>query len=206
MRTSSYRILTFAFALAPLALACSSSSSGGGGGTPEDGSASSSGGTSSSSGAGTSSSSGSGSGSSSGSGSGSGGSSSSGGSDAGAPTLTITTAGDASLAVTTAGSMKTVNIAFTVTNFTLMAPGTCPGGATNTGCGHIHVLVDGSTCTPSGSPYNNADTTGSPAVAILSNCPTVNGMHTVTLELHNDAHGALTPPVSASVMISATGG
>jgi hypothetical protein len=135
-----------------------------------------------------------------------------GGSAGSAPTIAITglTSGE-SVTVTTeeeAGTviMKTIPIPFELTNFTLMAPGTCPGGASNKSCGHIHVLVDGATCTPAGSPYDNADATGSPAIAILNTCPTVNGPHTVSLELHNDVHAALVPPVSTSVMITATGG
>jgi hypothetical protein len=142
-----------------------------------------------------------------GSGSSSGGSSS-GGAEGGAPTLAITgvTAGESIAVTTDAGASKTIAIPFTLSNFTLMAAGTCPGGASNLSCGHIHVLVDGSACTPSGSPYDNQDSTGSPAIAILSTCPMVDGAHTVTLELHNDVHAALMPPVSASVMITATGG
>ncbi len=136
------------------------------------------------------------------------GGSSSGGADGGAPTLTITgISAGASIAVTTdAGASKTIAIPFTITNFTLMNAGTCPGGASNLSCGHIHVLVDGSACTPAGSPYDNQDSTGSPAIAILSTCPMVDGAHTVTLELHNDVHAALMPPVSSSVTIMATGG
>src|SRR5579862_3709571 len=43
------------------------------------------------------------------------------------------------------------DVAFTTTNFTLKAPGSC-GGATN--CGHIHVLIDASACndTAGGNP------------------------------------------------------
>jgi hypothetical protein len=141
-----------------------------------------------------------------------GGASPGGGTEGGAaPTIAITgLASGASVPVTTDDEggtpVKTVPIPFTITNFTLAAPGTCPGGASNASCGHIHVLVDGAACTPSGAPYDNADTTGSPAIAILSTCSMVNGAHTVSLELHNDAHAALVPPVSTSVMITATGG
>jgi hypothetical protein len=77
-------------------------------------------------------------------------------------------------------------------------------GAAN--CGHIHILIDGSACTPMGSPYNNDNTTGSPALAIVSNCPTATGAHTITLELHNDDHSPINGPnnmvISASVMVT----
>ncbi len=131
-----------------------------------------------------------------------------GGAEGGAPTIAITgiTSGASLMVTDEDGGAKTVPIPFTISGFTLMAPGTCPGGASNTSCGHIHVLIDGAACTPSGSPYDNADTTGSPAIAILSTCPMVNGAHTVSLELHNDVHAALSPPVSTSVMITVTGG
>jgi hypothetical protein len=107
----------------------------------------------------------------------------------------------------------TVPIVPVVTNFQLAAAGTCPADLAMTdNCGHIHLLVDGAACTPSGSPYNNAS--GAPPVtsvnAILSDCPTVNGAHTVTMELHHDNHTPITnasgATISASVMITATGG
>jgi hypothetical protein len=88
----------------------------------------------------------------------------------------------------------------------LKAPGSC-AGATN--CGHIHVLVDGPACTPAGAPYNN-DAEASPATAILSKCPTANGAHTATLEIHNDDHspflGADGKVISTSVGFTASGG
>jgi hypothetical protein len=81
---------------------------------------------------------------------------------------------------------------------------------TSNNCGHIHLLVDNAACTPAGAPYNN-DGFASPINAILSTCPTVNGMHTVTLELHHNDHSPILDPtgtstISASVTFTATGG
>src|SRR5689334_17999150 len=43
-----------------------------------------------------------------------------------------------------------IPVSFTVTNFTLMAPGSCAGAAN---CGHVHLTIDGQTCNAAGSPY-----------------------------------------------------
>jgi hypothetical protein len=102
-----------------------------------------------------------------------------------------------------------VPVSFTVQNFTLVAPGTASCANTSDNCGHIHVLVDGPACTPEGAPYNN-DGIASPVNAILSTCPTVNGMHTVTLELHHNDHSpvldASMNTISTQVAFTATGG
>jgi hypothetical protein len=105
--------------------------------------------------------------------------------------------------------MSTVDVQFTADNFTFFMPMAAGCSATSDNCGHIHVLVDGSACTPSGSPYDNADATGSPAQAILSTCPMVNGKHKITLELHHNDHspiqvGGMT--LSSSVMVTAGSG
>jgi len=105
--------------------------------------------------------------------------------------------------------MDTVDVAFMVTSFSFFAPGASGCAATSDNCGHVHVLVDGTACTPMGSPYDNADTTGSPATAILSTCPTVSGNHKITLELHHTDHspiqvGGMT--VQDSVMVTAGSG
>jgi len=144
-----------------------------------------------------------------------GGSGSSSGGDSGptgTPSVAITSpTSGASVAVTKPDD--TVEIDFTVTNFQLEAPGNCPKVTPESdNCGHLHLLVDGSACTPDGAPYNNA--TGAPPVssieAILSDCPMVNGSHTVTLEMHHDDHSAITDStgktISASVTFTATGG
>ncbi len=140
-------------------------------------------------------------------------SSSSGGSDGGAggggtaPAISISSpANGASVAVTKPND--NVSLAFATTNFTLAAPGMCGSQASTDNCGHIHVLVDGTSCTPSGSPYNN-DATASPATAILSSCPMASGSHKATLELHHDDHSPIQvngATVSASVTFAATGG
>lgn len=95
------------------------------------------------------------------------------------PTLAITspTAG-------TAVAAEAFDVAFTVTNFTLKAPGTCAGA---TSCGHVHLLVDGAACNAAGVPYNAAGA-ASPVQADLGLCATTAGAHTVTLELHHDDH------------------
>jgi hypothetical protein len=114
-------------------------------------------------------------------------------SPAGAPTVAITTP-TANQAVTVHMSDATggpdLPVAYTTTNFTLKAPGTC--GSVSKTCGHIHLLIDGSACNDTGShsPYNAASV-ASPASAGFDYCaawPNVNGAHTITLELHADDH------------------
>ncbi len=116
------------------------------------------------------------------------------------PTITITSpANNGTLTLTS----KLGNIAFTTTDFTLMAPGTCPTNDNDTPpCGHVHVLIDGTACndTTSGAPYNNT-ANGSPASANFGLCPTTDGPHTVVLELHNDDH---TPYLVNGQTVSAT--
>lgn len=124
------------------------------------------------------------------------------------PTITITMPTNGSTVAPT-GSNSTVDVAFTVTNFNFFAPGAPGCTASSDNCGHVHVLVDGNACTPDGSPYDNADTTGTPAQAILSTCPAVDGMHKITLELHHTDHspiqvGGIT--VQDSVMVTASAG
>jgi hypothetical protein len=139
------------------------------------------------------------------------------GADAGPlPTIAITLAGDGgspSLAVqhmTLSGKDATiVPVPFTLTDFTLTAPLMCADNTSDDHCGHLHIFVDDSACTPSGSPYDNDDATSSPAIAILSTCPTVDGMHTARLELHHGDHspvlGADGMVIQASAAFTATG-
>lgn len=138
-----------------------------------------------------------------------GGGSSGGGDDSGSgglPTVSISSPAMGDM-VTLMPPTDAVPIAFSVTNFTLMAPGSC---GTMANCGHLHVLVDGPACTPDGAPYDNAATGPSPTSAILSTCPMANGSHTVTLEVHHDDHspfnGANGMVISASVTFTASGG
>jgi hypothetical protein len=78
-------------------------------------------------------------------------------------------------------------ITFTVSNFTLAAPGTCAGQAT---CGHIHETTDGANCTQGS--YNNAFVT-SPGNVWLDLCNDgVCGNKTTQLELHDDNHNLYT--------------
>jgi hypothetical protein len=107
-------------------------------------------------------------------------------------------------------AQKVVPIAFTTTNFMLANPGMCGAQAGTDNCGHIHVYLDGMTCNMG--PYNN-DAVASPAQAVLSYCPSsdaINGMHTVSLELHHDDHSPINNSngqvISASVSITTTGG
>jgi hypothetical protein len=145
-------------------------------------------------------------------------SSSGGGADTGPlPTITVTLgsgdAGAPSLPVqhmTLSGADATVVLVpFSITNFTLTAPEACANNSTDNDCGHIHVFVDDNACTPSGSPYDNTDSTASPAIAILSTCPTIDGMHTVRLELHHGDHspvlGANGTVIQSSAAFTATG-
>jgi hypothetical protein len=181
-------------AMASGQVACSSSS----------GPATSSSGSGSSSGAGED-----GGGDSGGSSSGSGSGSSSGSGEAGEePSISITSPTSGST-VTPMGATDAVNVAFTTTNFTFFTPMAAGCSSTSDNCGHVHVLVDGSKCTPSGAVYDNADTTGSPAQAILSTCPMVDGMHKISLELHHNDHtpiqvGGMT--IQDSVMVTAGAG
>ncbi|MEO7113561.1 MAG: hypothetical protein ABI183_24190 [Polyangiaceae bacterium] len=111
----------------------------------------------------------------------------SGPSTAATPTITISSpTNNGTLTLTN----KIGNITFATTNFTLMAPGSCPSNDNDTPpCGHVHVLIDGSACNDSASeaPYNIA-ANASPAAANFGFCPTADGAHTIVLELHNDDH------------------
>jgi hypothetical protein len=102
------------------------------------------------------------------------------------PTIAISSPAAGATQAMAADVDKSVAIGFTTTNFTLSD--TCSG---NSACGHIHLLIDGSTCNPTGSPYNNT-ATSSPAQAHFGVCPTAAGLHTVTLELHHQDHSAVT--------------
>ncbi len=103
------------------------------------------------------------------------------------------------------GTTNTVPVAFSVTNFTMMAPGSC--GATMN-CGHVHLQVDGAACNSGGSPYN-AISASSPLSANFAICPMANriGSHRITVQLRNDDHSAVLAggsPVDSSVMITTT--
>jgi hypothetical protein len=200
MKLTAQRVVVLG-AIAVLA-ACSGSSGGNGGGSSGSSSGGDGGGSSSGGHDGG------------GSSSGAEGGGSSSGAEAGTfPTVKITAPTAGSTAnVTKTSTEEDVSVTFTLTNFMLMAPGGC--GSVSNSCGHIHVYVDDNTCTPSGSPYNNAIASGTSGNAILSNCPTatdpINGSHKVRLELHDDQHGAILDAsgqqVQDSVQFTATGG
>jgi hypothetical protein len=120
------------------------------------------------------------------------------GASGGAPAVTISSPMPNQMV--TAAADKSIPIAFALTNFVLMPAGTA---GCNAGCGHIHVLVDGSACTPTGDPYNN-DASSSPAKALLAKCPTATGSHTATLELHNNDHSALNDASGKVISTSVT--
>jgi hypothetical protein len=139
-----------------------------------------------------------GNGSSSGGSSGSGSSSSS-GSSGGLPTISITSPA-ANATVMSTPPDDTVPVGYTTTNFMGVAALSAGCDNASNNCGHVHVLVDGSMCTPTNSPYNNDGFT-SPINAILSSCPMAAGMHTVTLELHHNDHS---PILDANMMTIST--
>ena len=112
----------------------------------------------------------------------------------------------AAAATVTLPANKQVSLTYSVTNFTVKAPGTC--GSVSATCGHVHILIDGSACNDAvnGSPYNNTSVATPTAVADFSKCPTSvqTGSHTVTLELHDDQHGAVKDATGAQVKNTVT--
>jgi len=112
-------------------------------------------------------------------------SSSSGGAVGTVPTIATTTSGSLTL-----DAAKHANVNYSVTNFTVQAPGTgCAASSNN--CGHIHLLIDGTACNGPGAPYNIEVNGPSPAVAQFNLCGTPTGAHTLTMELHHDDHSAV---------------
>jgi hypothetical protein len=118
-----------------------------------------------------------------------------GGSSGGGSNASVVITAPASGASVTMGtdSLKSVPVSFMLSNFTLAAPGTC-GGAAN--CGHLHLVIDGYTspCNPlagvGSEKYNAQVTTGATTSAQFASCGgTAAGSHTLTLEVHDDAHG-----------------
>jgi len=78
-------------------------------------------------------------------------------------------------------------LAFSVTDFTLAAPGTCP--ITDGACGHVHLKIDGDACdnTPMMAPYNAAGA-ASPLTANFALCAKPKGAHSALLYLEHDNH------------------
>jgi hypothetical protein len=119
-----------------------------------------------------------------------------------APTIKITSPADQAAIIIT--DDPDVQIAFTVTNFTLMDPGSC--GATKN-CGHVQILVDGPACNDnsedSGTKAFNAEGSTSPIGAGLDYCPGgVNGIpgpHAIVAELHNDDESPVKNAAGATI-------
>lgn len=112
-------------------------------------------------------------------------------------TITITSPADKA-SVTADANNPDVNIAFTVANFTLKAPGSCKGMSS---CGHVHLTVDGAACNdPSApGPYNN-DGFASPISIGLDYCAMISGTHVVEAQLHNDDHSTYSDPAGMPVV------
>jgi len=101
--------------------------------------------------------------------------------------------------------MGAVPVSFETANFILVPPGDPSCADSSELCGHVHLFVDGSACSPPGQAYND-DGESSPIDAILTSCPSVGGSHTAVLELHHNDHSPVLGPdgvVSASVTFSA---
>src|SRR5262249_51472448 len=118
-------------------------------------------------------------------------------------TIQISSPADSAVITATAANPG-VDIAFTVSNFTLQVPGKC---AEATNCGHVHVTVDGTMCNDPAAPGPyNADGFASPIRINLSLCPMISGPHHVVAELHNDDHtsyiGPSGKPVTSGINIT----
>jgi hypothetical protein len=100
-----------------------------------------------------------------------------------APTISISSPAPGAL-VLGDDPERSVPVAFTVSNFTLMAPGACRGLPN---CGHVHLVIDQQACNASGAAYNNEGAT-STLDARFASCATPTGPHAITLQLHNDDH------------------
>lgn len=92
---------------------------------------------------------------------------------------------------------RSLDVEFTVKDFTLKSPGACAGAAN---CGHVHLRIDGAACDKAGSPYNNVGT-ASPIKALFAACgpARLKGEHTLTLELHADDHTAIKDAAGSEV-------
>lgn len=103
------------------------------------------------------------------------------------PVLNITAPSGGALV--TLGADKSAPMSYTVSDFAVKPVGAC--GSLSTSCGHVHVLIDGTACNPPNSPYNGTGETAGSAVAKFALCAMPTGKHTVTLELHDDAHNPI---------------
>jgi len=116
------------------------------------------------------------------------------------PMLGINSPSDNSTVNVSLSKLIAVNFS---TNYTLRGIGECAG---QNNCGHVYLLVDSSNCNQPNLPYN-ALALSSPVQADLGRCATLQGMHTITLELHQDdgtvVHDLLGRPVATKVTITA---
>jgi hypothetical protein len=131
--------------------------------------------------------------------SGSSGGSSGGSTGGGAPTIAITAPADNATVTVGTDASKSVPVTLAVTNFTLMAIGSCANHHDDH-CGHVHLLVDGTACNDpnAGGPYNN-DATSDSAAVHLAPCPTATGAHTIVAELHHDDHSPVVDSSGATI-------
>ena len=119
--------------------------------------------------------------------------------NSGAPSIAITSPTPGQTVTLGMDVNKSLPIAFTTQNFTLAASGT-PGCAS--GCGHVNLLIDGAACNAMGKAYN-ATGSASPLGALFGLCASAGGMHTVTLELHNNDDTVLSGASAAMVNVTA---
>ncbi len=125
-------------------------------------------------------------------------------------TIAITSPASGSSVALGTDADKSVPVTFTLTGFTLMAPGTC-GGQPN--CGHAHLRIDddASPCNnsagaTSGDRYNAQVTSGASANAHFAVCGSgAVGTHTITLELADDTHHLLTNASGNPIASTVTG-
>jgi hypothetical protein len=117
------------------------------------------------------------------------------------PSIAISSPSNGQAVTLGSDPMKSVPVSFTTTAFTLMAPGSA--NCTTGSCGHAHLFIDGSACTPTGMPYNNAGA-ASPIDALFKSCATPTGSHTISIELHNNDHSPVQNANGATIAATVT--
>jgi hypothetical protein len=119
--------------------------------------------------------------------------------NSGVPSIAITSPNPGETVTLGMDVNKSLPIAFTTQNFTLAAAGTSGCGS---GCGHVNILIDGTACNAIGTGYN-ATGSASPLSALFGLCASATGVHTVTLELHNDDDTLVSGASAAMVNVTA---
>jgi hypothetical protein len=103
------------------------------------------------------------------------------------PSVSITSPTPGSMV--TLASDSTLQVAFTLQDFILMAPGSCSAGSQGT-CGSVFLLIDGTACNNMtggvDQGFNNLLVVSPGAAKFIWCHPPLSGSHTVILELHND--------------------